>query len=131
MKTYSLRGFSLIEIITTLSIIAILTAIAVPAYHQYITRAERLAAATSLSRLAIALEQYYTINNTYKNASLDNLNVSQTKHYQLIIASATDTDFTITAEPLNHNDTACGTLILNAKGDKNITGSGNSEECWT
>ena len=66
MKKLRAPGFSLIEILISLGIIVIISAFAIPAYTHYIVRTERAAAEIALSKLAVALEQYYTINNTYK-----------------------------------------------------------------
>lgn len=127
------HGFNLIEILITLTIIIILAAISVTSYSNHITRTNRLSAEASLSRLASLLEQYSIKNNTYKNATLDNLNMTSPPHYQLEIASTSDTAFLIAAHPLDtqeKNDTECATLILSSQNKKSITGTGTLEECW-
>ncbi len=127
------HGFNFIEMLITLIIIAILSAIAVPSYSSHITHANRIAAEVSLSKLATRLEQYNTKNNTYQNATLANLNIISPKNYQLEIVSATDTNFMIAAHPLNaqqKNDSQCATLTLDSQNEKGSTGSGTIEDCW-
>ena len=131
-------GFSLLEIMFVLIITSILTALCcLPIYSQHLTHAKRLEAEMNLIKLASALEQYYIVNHTYQNATLNVLNFPEKivrNHYQLAIASATETDFTLKAIPINQqvqSDHACATLLLNSKGEKSITGTGKLANCWT
>ncbi len=59
------RGFTLIELMITVMIIGILSAIAIPQYQQYVTKARRAEAKAGLARVQGALERYFTVNNTY------------------------------------------------------------------
>jgi type IV pilus assembly protein PilE len=129
-------GFSIIEILISLAIIGILTAVALPLYSQHIIHVRRLEAAMTLNKLAVAIEQYYTTHNTYKNVSLVALGFQEKiadNRYQLVIATATDSQFNLAARPLGEQaekDTVCETLTLNSLGEKAITGSGKWVDCW-
>jgi type IV pilus assembly protein PilE len=129
-------GFSLIELLITLSIISILSAMALPFYAQHIANERRLEAEMTLNKLAISLEHYYTLHNSYKDATLTNLEFNDKiahNRYQLVIVSATDSNFELQAKPLDNQarvDLACGTLTLSSSGEKGITGWGNLTECW-
>jgi type IV pilus assembly protein PilE len=57
MTTLS-RGFTLIEIMIVVAIVAILAAIAMPAYSDYITRGKVLDATNGLQSVRTQLEQY-------------------------------------------------------------------------
>ncbi|HUL96521.1 MAG TPA: type IV pilin protein [Usitatibacter sp.] len=59
------RGFTLIEIMITIAIIAILSAIAVPQYQDYVTRGELPEAQAGLAAYRVAMEQYYQDNRNY------------------------------------------------------------------
>ena len=52
MNAITRNGFSLIELMVAMAIIAILTAIAFPSYQSYITRSSRAAVQTELLELA-------------------------------------------------------------------------------
>ena len=58
------RGFTLIEVIIVIAIIAILTAIAIPSYNAYTTQARRTDGQIALLDLSSRLERFFTDNNT-------------------------------------------------------------------
>jgi type IV pilus assembly protein PilE len=136
MKHKKPSGMTLLELLITLSIIAILTMIGLPLYSQHFIHQNRIEAEITLEKLAASLEQYNTLNNSYKNATLSGLGIPSTvakNNYTIAIADATDTDFLLTATPSEtqaQKDNACLTLSLNSKGEKGITGAGQMDDCW-
>lgn len=59
------QGFSLIELMITLAIAAIIAAVAVPGYRDYMLRAHIPEATSTLPALAMRLEQHYQDNQAY------------------------------------------------------------------
>lgn len=59
------RGFNLIEIMVVVAIVAILAAIAVPSYRDYVTRGRVVEAASGLSDARNKMEQFFQDNRTY------------------------------------------------------------------
>lgn len=62
---YRQNGFTLIEVMVVVAIIAILTAIAVPQYSDYVTRSKIPGAVSGLSDVRVRMEQYFQDNRTY------------------------------------------------------------------
>ncbi|MDR3492743.1 MAG: type IV pilin protein [Gammaproteobacteria bacterium] len=130
-------GFSLLELLIVLCIMGILTAIAIPNYSSYIMREKRYEAQAMLLRLSSGLENYYIQNNSYADATLEKLELTEKfshDQYQLIISSLTDNSFIITAKPLGQQaerDTQCESFILNETNQRSISGTGDSKDCWS
>lgn len=61
----SVSGFTLIELMITVAIVGILSAIALPAYQDYILKGRRAEARTAVVELLQAQERYATQNNCY------------------------------------------------------------------
>lgn len=61
----SAGGFTLIELLAALVIVALLLALAVPAYQAHIVRARRVQGQATLLKLMQQQERYYSQNNTY------------------------------------------------------------------
>jgi type IV pilus assembly protein PilE len=59
------RGFSLIEVLIVVAIVGILSAIAIPAYSDYVTRAKISEASANLATKRVQMEQFFLDNRTY------------------------------------------------------------------
>lgn len=127
------KGFTLIELLITLAIIAILAAIAVPAYNNYILKARRADAQTTLLDLANRMEQYYAQNNSYAGATLANVGVKATSpqgYYTISIGNLSASTYDLTATPTGAqaSDTSCSNITLNQLGQRSQSGS--ATDCW-
>lgn len=61
------EGFTLVELMITVAILAILATIAIPAYRNYIDRAKQSDAIIGLKAAQMAQEQYFSENNAYSS----------------------------------------------------------------
>jgi type IV pilus assembly protein PilE len=61
-------GFSLIELMVVIAIVAILSSIAVPMYSDYVTRGRLAEAYATLGSQRVRMEQYYQDQRTYTGA---------------------------------------------------------------
>lgn len=131
MKLDHLRGFSLIELMIAMAIVAILTAVALPSYQTWVLQSRRPDAKTALLDLASREERYYTVNNTYTDQQNAlgyataagpvsvSLGTGATPDYTLSVTAFTATTFSLQAVPANGqaNDT-CGTYTLDNLGNQ-------------
>ena len=133
-------GFTLIEIMIVIAIIAILATIAVPGYQEFVAKAKRSDAQGALTGLASALERAYTENNNYcdmgttvvadcggaggdsgipvaalfgPTVPLDGGNA----YYNLTISAVANDTFTLTA-------TRTGSMVADKCGDFTLTNTG-------
>ena len=63
------RGFTLIELMITMVLVAVVTVIAIASYTHQVTKSRRADAKTALLDLAAREERYFTSNNTYTNVA--------------------------------------------------------------
>lgn len=63
------QGFTLIELMIVVAIIGILATIGYPNYRDYVLRSENALAQSAMVELSVALERYYSENNSYKDAA--------------------------------------------------------------
>lgn len=68
-QRHAAGGFTLIEVMITVAIIAILAGIALPAYTDYVRRGQVPEAFTNMSDYRIKLEQYFQDNKNYGPAN--------------------------------------------------------------
>jgi len=129
-------GFTLIELMIAVAIVAILTAIAYPAYQRYVARTNRDAAAACMSQYAQFMEQFYTANLRYDGAGFTApvLGCRQENNllsrYAVQLRSSTATTYVIEAVPTQVQTAAeqpqCGTLSITNTGAR----SPANADCW-
>lgn len=96
-----LRGFTLIELMIVVAIIAILAAVAFPAYTSQMIKSRRTDAQRELVTWAQALERNFSVNGTYgANCSSGKpAGTTSNNFYTFTANPCTDTTFTLTAAP--------------------------------
>ncbi len=62
------KGFSLMELLIALVIVAVLASVAVPSYNSYMAKGKLAQAVTQLNESALRMEQYFLDNRTYSGA---------------------------------------------------------------
>ncbi len=142
------RGFTLVELLVTITIVGILASIAVPAYQSQIRKSRRTDARTALLDLAAKEERFLAVQNVYTNAaaSLGYAGFPQlvnSGYYQIaapVVGAGTLTaapTFSITATPVagagQDRDAACASFTVDSTGKQSSTDSGNVDStatCW-
>lgn len=132
-----MAGFTLVELMIVVLIVAVLATIAYYSYANNVTATRRKAAAACLVEQAQFMERWYTTRLTYVGANpVLPCETDLVQFYTFstpTAANTTATTYTITATPQGvqaTRDTQCGVLGLNQVGSKTKTGTGTVADCW-
>ena len=138
------RGFTLIELMFTVTIAGFLSSIAYPAYQGTVQKVRRSDALVALMDLQMAQERFRSNNTAY--GSLAELRVGATSpagHYRLDVQTPSDAGFIAlaTAAGSQRSDAVCGVLKLTVDGanvsyasgsDSNVDNdSAANKRCWS
>jgi len=154
-----MSGFTLIELMITVAIVAILAAIALPSYTSYIAKARRAEARTHLVEAAQFMQRFYAANDSFVKDRADHNVIDQmpanlkqspadaangTQLYGLAIPLGASPltnamSFTLHMAPVSGgamgND-ACGTFTLTSTGVRGVLVAGAvgsaalRDTCW-
>lgn len=134
------HGFTLIELMVVVAMIAILAALAVPAYQDFVRKARRADAKRDLTALQLAQERWRANNVAYTAtlgpdpAGLKWSSITTEGYYSLDIIDGDvgPNTYTITATPVSgksQTKDSCGTFAVNQSGPDTSPGYAG-EECW-
>lgn len=133
------NGFTLVELMITVAVVAILAMIAVPSYTQYVRKANRSDATKTLILDAQALERCYSQTFSYAACpgAAAGAGPSIEGKYTVTITipdpAQPAPSYLIKAVPLVPSqvaDTACTSFTVNTAGLQTVTGTSNAQTCW-
>lgn len=146
MRAHS--GFTLVEIVIVLFIVALLAALAIPSYQNAVIKGKRVEGRATLMRLMQQQERYYSQHTTYMEFSATTTDEHARQFSWYSGASAQSSSYEISAEPCDgkglghcvrliarpgtdrvnasYRDRACGILTLDSRGHK----SAAANDCW-
>lgn len=121
------RGFTLIELMITVAVIAIIAAIAIPSYQSHVAKSRRTDAITQLLHAQLMQEQLWlSSSNREYSSSTSALGLVDNNYYKF---SSTSTKSTYTLTATAHGtqakqDATCTPLTINQNGDR------TPANCW-
>lgn len=136
-----LSGFTLIELMIVVVVIALLSAIAIPSYTSYMLKSRRIDGVSFLTEVASEQIRFSSENNRFATtmaelgygdaATAD----SEEGFYTVSIATSNgNQSYVLTATPLANGpqakDTECGVLTLNSSKQKTVSGTATPTDCW-
>lgn len=135
-------GFTLIEVMIVVVIIAILITVALPSYQGSLQKGRRSDAMSGLLDAANRQQQFMLDRNTYTLNMTDlgyaaNPRTSEEGYYSISVAACTGgsiaTCYTLTARPVagspQGDDARCTTFSLDSFGTRSATGT-SAGDCW-
>lgn len=131
------HGFTLVELMIVVVVIALLSMVAIPAYNDNVRKGRRADAKSTLTTAAARMEQYFMDNKSYttdmKNLGYADSPADSVDGYYEITAAACSggsiaTCYVLTAKPGSGSpqadDTGCTSIALN------YMGSRSPGKCW-
>lgn len=151
-QQHKANGFTLMEMLIAIVIVAIMASIAMASYQSSIIKTKRKAAISTLMEMVSEQEEYFVNNKGYAT-DLTNLGYANTGAsgdpyyiddngnsststdgvYKVVFASgATTRAYTLSAEPINGQtkDTQCATISLASTGAQSTSGTGTASDCF-
>lgn len=140
-------GFTLVELVIAIFIVALLVALILPAYQHQLSKTRRSLGGAELMQVMMRQEQYFLEHKQYAptltqlgyptspyaiSAQGNAVAVTAGERIYLIDLAVHDDSYTLYAIPqlAQAVDRFCGTLSLDSVGIKSASGEGATRQCW-
>jgi type IV pilus assembly protein PilE len=132
------RGFTLIEVMIVVVIIAILAAVAIPSYTDYVTRGRVVEATAGLSDARTKMEQFFQDNRAYPTGCVvqpampgaTEVQVTSLQNFDLACSNLGANTYTVTATGKSAMGGFTYTIDQQNTRTSSFSGTGNSKG-WT
>jgi type IV pilus assembly protein PilE len=136
------RGFTLIELMITVAIVAILATIASTSYNTQVQKSRRTDARSAVLDLAGREEKLFSTTNAYSGLASDlgyaavgtpwPINIGSNYYNVGVTVGNPPTTYVITATAINSqaSDGQCLTLFVDQTGLQSSTGTATAATCW-
>lgn len=132
MKNKWQNGFTLIELMIVVAIIGILSAIALPAYQEYVIRGRIPDATSNLATKRIQMEQFFQDNRTYAAGPACDADTVSSRYFDFSCTGLSATAYTVQA--VGKSAMTGFTYTINQQNAKAttavLTGWDTNAQCW-
>lgn len=133
MKFYKNLGFSLIELMVVVGILAVIASIAYPSYMESVRKSNRADAKATLNNVAQQMHRCYSRDFSYTDCAASNTTESDEGYYSIIVqVYNAGSEFGVIAEPAKNpqlGDSDCQVFRINNYGVK-FAHPDPDELCW-
>lgn len=142
------QGFTLIELMIVVAVVAILAAVALPSYREYVNKSKRTDASRALLEADQFMRRFYSAKDTFEGATLPTALTQSPREgaaaYTITFVETTKNEddedvtnevtettesatYTLIAKPTGSmSGDKCGTLVLDQKGARSLSGNDDS-----
>ena len=137
------RGFTMIEMLVTLSMAGVLSSVALPTFQSQLQKARRADVLVSMMQVQLGQSRWRANGSSYGTlAQIGVRSVSGSGHYTLSLSSDDDNSYDVlaTATGAQAADTACRHMLLRVVGANVLQASGRdatvanpaaaNRQCW-
>lgn len=133
----SSRGFTLIELMITVAVVAILSAIALPAYVYYIQRSRIPEATAALAAKQVAMEQLFQDSRSYyapNSSTCSTSGMASSSYFSYAFSTCTTSTYVLSATGNAGTNMAGFIFTIDQSGNRATTsvpsGWTTSTTCW-
>jgi len=120
-------GFSLLELMIVIAVIAITLAWALPSYEDSVRKARRAEAQSQMREFEVCAARRFTLDSNFSSADTCHPDPDGENEYYTFTVADGATTYTITATPKSdQTDDKCGTMTMVQTGATTAAASG----CW-
>jgi len=128
-------GFTLVELMIVVLVVAVLAAIALTSYQRQVVETRRTAATACLIEASQRMERHFTSRMTYVGVTLDDVQCRDelADFYTFAIADQAQRTFRIEATAIGvqaSRDSACPVLALDQRGQRFVGATAGGGACW-
>jgi len=128
-------GFTLVELMIVVLVVAVLAAIALTSYQRQVVETRRTAATACLIEAAQRMERHFTSQMTYVGATLADVQCRDelADFYTFAVANQAQRTFRIEATAIGvqaSRDGACPVLAMDQRGQRFVGATAGGGACW-